>query len=248
VRFEDSPNSFKPRIIHKVRYGQDKFILLKNQRVHYIDAGEGDALVLLPGSYITYRIWNRLLPLLATEYRVLAPEFPGGLPGKAIDLTLPEQEELILQFLAQLNLEKVILLGGLKGGGTIFDLAARYPRLVQAIIAIEGGLIQSERPSHAPKNALLKHWDRLKTVGRPRMGLEEEARSIRCPLLYLYGTGSDYKTIQLERNVAYLKSYLPHSWIVAIEGSIQSLSRSNPQEIAELILDFLRTSRKQQAT
>jgi pimeloyl-ACP methyl ester carboxylesterase len=244
MKFEDSPKNFRPRIVRKMKYGLDKFVLLQHQRLHYVEAGAGAPLILVPGSYITYRIWNRLLPLLAAEYRVLAPEYPGGLPGKAVELSAAEQGDLILRFMRQLNLESVILLGGLKGGGVIFDLAARFPSLVKAIVAIEGGLIQPEKTLIGPKNALLKQWDRLRKPGRPRHDLEEEASSIKCPLLYLYGTGSDYKTILLEKNIAYLKTRLPQSWIVALEGSMQNLARNSPQEIAGLILEFLRTSFK----
>jgi pimeloyl-ACP methyl ester carboxylesterase len=245
MKFEESPNTFKPRFIRKVKSGQDNFVMLLRQRLHYIEAGQGDPIIMIPGSYVTYRIWNRLLPLLAAEYRVLAPEYPGGLPGKAVDLSLFEQTDLILQFTRQLNLGKVVLMGGLKGGGVIFHLAAAYPDLVRAIVGVEGGLIQPDGAHNGPKNALLKQWDRLKSVRKAKLDLEGEARAIKCPLMYLYGTGSDYKTIQLERNIAYLKENLPQAWIVALEGTMQGLARNSPEEIANLVLEFLNTALKQ---
>jgi pimeloyl-ACP methyl ester carboxylesterase len=242
VKFEDSPKTFKPRFVRKTKGGQDRFILLQNQRVHYVEAGEGEPLVMIPGSFITYRIWNQLLPLLALEYRVLAPEYPGGSVGKAVDLTVPEQTAFILKFVQQLNLDKVIFMGGLKGGGVVFDLAARYPLLVEAIIGVEGGLIQPQDCARGPKNALRKQWDRLRAVGKAKLDLKDEALLIKCPLMYVYGTGSDFKTIQLEKNIAYLKANLPQAWIVALEGSMQTLARNSPEEIADLILEFLRAS------
>jgi len=239
VKFEESPNSFRPRIIRKVKTGQDNFVMIQHQRLHYVEAGEGEPIIMVPGSYVTYRIWNHLLPLLAAEYRVLAPEYPGGLPGKAVELSLFEQTDLILKFGEQLKLGKVILMGGVKGGGVIFHLAALYPEMVKAIIGLEGGLIQPDGEHNHPKNALLKQWDRLKSVRKAKLDLEDEAREIKCPLLYLYGTGSDYKIIQLERNIAYLKENLPKAWIVALEGTMQGSARSCPQEIVNIILEFL---------
>ena len=100
MKFEDSPKTFKPRLVRRTKSGQDKFVLVGNQRVHYLEAGQGAPMVLIPGSFITYRIWNILLPLLAAEYRVLAPEYPGGSVGKAVDLTVPEQTDFILSLLS----------------------------------------------------------------------------------------------------------------------------------------------------
>ena len=107
-------------------------------------------------------------------------------------------------------------------------------------------LFNPKKAARGPKNALRKQWDRLRGVGKPKLNLKEEALLIKCPLMYLYGTGSDYKTIQLEKNVAYLKGNLPQAWIAALEGSMQTLARNSPEEIANLILEFLRVSLRDQ--
>jgi pimeloyl-ACP methyl ester carboxylesterase len=240
MKFGDSPNTFKPRFVHRTKTGQDKFILLGHQRIHYIEAGQGAPLILAPGSFITSRIWNSLMPLLSMEYLVFAPEYPGGPAGRAIEIPLHEQTELIFRFVQQLELGKTHLIGGLQAGRAIFDFAARYPQLVDHIIGLEGGIIRAQKAEKVPKNALLRQLERLNAVRKAKLGLEEEAKSIKSPILYLYGTGSDYKTILLEKNLEYLKKNLPQAWIVALEGSMPNLARTSPHEIADLILEFLR--------
>lgn len=52
--------------------------------LHVVDRGEGDAVVLLHGFPHTWRLWERVLPALAVEHRVLVPDLRGlGASGRA---------------------------------------------------------------------------------------------------------------------------------------------------------------------
>ncbi len=237
-----------PRLFHKAGYGLDKFILVGKHKLHYVEAGNGDPVVLIPGSHTTCRAWNRLMPLLGEHYRILALDYPGvgnsDKPRKGFNYTLQEQTDLIAVMVKQLGLNKVNLIGGLYGGAIAFDFAARYTGLVNKIVSIEGGVIQPENAKSAPHEYRVK----LPLVGdllgriarRSSTSLEEEARGIKSPVLYLYGTRSDLNKIALNKNIEYLKKYLPHAWIVSLEGGIHDLVLQKPVEVADLILEFLR--------
>ena len=46
-------------------------------RLHYVTAGEGPAVLLLHGWPQSWRMWEAIIPGLATRYRVVAPDLRG---------------------------------------------------------------------------------------------------------------------------------------------------------------------------
>ena len=87
------------RVFHKAKFGVDKFILVQTYKIHYVEAGAGEPVILIPGSYSTYRVWNRLMPLLAGDFRLLALDYVGvgdsDKPTKGFDYTIQEQTDII---------------------------------------------------------------------------------------------------------------------------------------------------------
>jgi pimeloyl-ACP methyl ester carboxylesterase len=247
---EKSRKEISPRIFHKARFGVDKFILVQRYKIHYVEAGQGEPVILIPGSYNTHRTWKRLMPLLSAEFRLLALDYIGSVDPQKGDenseITLQEQTDIIAKMVQQIGFEKVNLIGGYYGGTTVYDFAARYPDLVNKIISIEGSLVQSDtersssQQSSKGKNLSRLPWYKINLARKSTQSIEEEAKSIKAPLLYLFGASSDIKRIQLAANLEYLKTYLPHSWVVALEGSIHDLATQQPLDIATIILEFLR--------
>jgi pimeloyl-ACP methyl ester carboxylesterase len=289
------------RLFNKAKFGLDKFILVERYKIHYVEAGQegGEPVILIPGSYSTYRAWNRLMPLLAGQYRLLALDYVGvgdsDKPRSGFEYTIQEQTDLIAKMVLQMNPGKVNLVGGSYGGAIVFDFAARYSDLVNKIVSIEGGIIKPEKIKGDPLEYCLKFpvigdifvqvtrsgmlnkpvmklvagkwytemtaddkkealeqidsnarsasripWHKISLARKTSKNIEEEAKSIKSPILYLYGTKSDFKENLLGKNLEYLKTYLPHAWIVAMEGGIHDLAMQKPLEVASLILEFLR--------
>jgi pimeloyl-ACP methyl ester carboxylesterase len=298
LSLEKSPKENAARMIHKAKYGVDKFILVQKYKIHYVEAGAGEPIILIPGSYNTYRAWNRLMPLLAEDFRLLALDYVGpgdsDKPGKGFEHTIQEQTDLIVKMVQQMGLDKVSLIGSSYGGAIVFDFAARHPDLVSKIVSIEGGVIRPEKTRSDPMEYCLKFpvigdlfvkvartgdsrqpvdkqeagkwyfdmteedqkdaieqgssnaksasrvpWYKISLTRKTSLGIEEAAKYIRLPILYIYGTKSDFKKILLDKNIEYLKNFLPHAWIVALEGGIPDLVMQRPEEVASLILDFL---------
>jgi pimeloyl-ACP methyl ester carboxylesterase len=292
------PKVKSPRAFHKAKYGLDRFALVGNYKIHYVEAGKGEPVLLIPGSYSTYRAWNRLIPLMAAKFRLLALDYLGvgdsDKPRKGFDYTVQEQTDLIARMTRQLGLGKVSLIGGSYGGAIVFDFAARYPDLVDKIVSIEGGVVKPEIMKGDPMEYCLKFpvigdlfvqiartgvlnkpvakvitgkwysamtpmdreetldqvssniktasripWYKISIARKTSADIEEEAKSIKSPILYLYGTESDYKEILLDKNIEYLKRYHPQAWIVAVEGGIHDLAMQKPAEVADLVLEFL---------
>jgi hypothetical protein len=50
------------RVFHKAKFGVDRFILVQTYKIHYVEAGASEPVILIPGFASTR--WNRLMPLL----------------------------------------------------------------------------------------------------------------------------------------------------------------------------------------
>jgi len=230
---EQPGNIADRRILRSGRIGQDKFILVRTHRIHFSDAGQGEPVFLVASTYSSHRIWNRLAPRLAAEYRLLEPDYKIG------STPLEAQTDLIAEMVKQMNIGKVHLIGGPSGSPVVFDFAARHPDLVNKLISIQGGIFAPGPDTRKPAN---KNWFKLGLGPRKSISLEEKASTIKAPVLYIYGTSSDVDENYVDRNIEFLKNYLPGAWIVSLEGGLSAISRSSPDEISDLILVFLRSN------
>jgi len=110
-------------------------------RIFYREAGAKDAptVVLLHGYPSSSRMWERLIPLLADRYHLIAPDYPGfGLseaPTPArYRYSFDHLAETTAALLSQLGLSHYTLFMQDYGGPIGFRIAASAPEKVQAII------------------------------------------------------------------------------------------------------------------
>ncbi len=229
------------RFLRKAKYGLDKFVLIGKQKIHYVEAGQGDPIILIPGSSSTYRAWGRLMPLLAGDYRLLALDYPvntSSPSSQAGDFkAVQEWSEIIVSIIKQLKLGKVRLIGWGFGGAVAFDLAARFQELVDKIVTVSWyitGAAETKSISH-------HDWKKWGLKSNSNAGLMEEAKNIKQPVLYLYGTGTISQS-SMTNNLTFLQASIPQIWIIGLEGGIFELLVKSPQEVASLITKFLHTN------
>jgi haloalkane dehalogenase len=106
-------------------------------RVAYTDIGEGEPIVLLHGIPTWSYLYNDVIPKLAEQYRVIAPDFLGhGWSDRRdqFDRSLVTQAKMILQFLDALNLKRVNLVGHDTGGGVSLILAIEVPERIDRLV------------------------------------------------------------------------------------------------------------------
>lgn len=53
------------------------YAYLRDVRMHYVTAGQGEPVVLIHGWPQTWYAWRRLMPLLSDQYRLIAPDLRG---------------------------------------------------------------------------------------------------------------------------------------------------------------------------
>ena len=105
------------------------------------DEGQGPTLLLLHGIGASHLVWNSVLPLLASNHRVLAPDLRGhgrspNPPGS--HYTFEELEGDVLKLLDD-HEQPTVHLAGLSGGALLsLRLALDHPERVRSLVMISG--------------------------------------------------------------------------------------------------------------
>ena len=118
---------------------KEKYVEAGNIRTRYLEAGEGDPLLLIHGLGHWSGVWKYNIESLAQKYRVIAPDLVGY--GKT-DIPLDQIYDINLyiewldNFITALNLPKVILVGNSLGGAIVTVYAGTYPEKVTHLVAL----------------------------------------------------------------------------------------------------------------
>jgi pimeloyl-ACP methyl ester carboxylesterase len=108
-------------------------------QLHYVIGGQGDPVVLLHGWPETWYEWHKVMPALAKNYTVIAPDLRGlgdsskpltGYDGK----TLAED---IHQLVTQLGFKSIFLVGHDIGSNVVYPYAAEHPTEVRRLVVID---------------------------------------------------------------------------------------------------------------
>lgn len=122
----------RTRVEH--RYAQLDEVLL-----HYVEAGEGETMLLLHGWPQTWWEWRHVIPRLAERYRVIAPDL-RGLGDSSRPLGGYDKRTLagdLWQLVRSLGIERFHLVGHDWGGPTAFALAAAHGDAVAALAILD---------------------------------------------------------------------------------------------------------------
>ncbi|MGX9425256.1 MULTISPECIES: alpha/beta fold hydrolase [Bradyrhizobium] len=128
----------------------------------YVEAGEGDPIVLVHGGLQDYRFWNGHLPVLSKKHRIIAysrqNHFPNatskdGLPDAAADV----HGEDLAAILAELGIKRAHIVAHSAGAHAALFFASNHPEMVISLVVNEppaAGLLAG-----IPGSAeLLKEW------------------------------------------------------------------------------------------
>jgi pimeloyl-ACP methyl ester carboxylesterase len=128
-----------------------RFVEVSGIRIHYVDQGEGEPLVLLHGNGSSIQDFESsgLIRLASKQFRVIAFDRPGfghtaRPPGKV--WTPEAQAELFAAALEKLGVSRAMVLGHSWGASVAVALALRYPRLIEALIVASGYYYPTARP------------------------------------------------------------------------------------------------------
>ena len=117
-----------------------KFMNIKNAKIHYINAGDGEPIVFLHGIPASSYLWRNVIPVLAHKAHCVAPDLIGmGRSDKPdIQYTLDEHIQYLEDFVKALNLQNITLVvHGLLGSAIGFNYAMRNQNNIKAIAFYE---------------------------------------------------------------------------------------------------------------
>ncbi|MFN0148501.1 MAG: alpha/beta fold hydrolase [Dehalococcoidia bacterium] len=112
---------------------------LDGVRVHYVEEGEGAAIVLLHGFGASTFSWRHIIPLLAANHRVIAMDLPGfGFSDRNSSIVLGQQRqaERVAALMAHLGVATATVVGHSMGGAIAQRLAVTFPGRVDRLILL----------------------------------------------------------------------------------------------------------------
>lgn len=114
---------------------------IHGHEVSYRDEGSGPVLLLLHGIAGSGRAWREVLPDLARDHRVIAPDLLGhGESAKPIgDYSLGAYASGIRDLLGVLGVERATIVGQSFGGGVAMQLAYQHPELCERLVLVDSG-------------------------------------------------------------------------------------------------------------
>jgi pimeloyl-ACP methyl ester carboxylesterase len=141
-----------------------KFVDVDGVRLHYVERGNGEPLVLLHGngSMIQDFASSGLLDIAARKYRVIVFDRPGFGYSKRPRLTVwtPDaQAALIRKALGQIGISQAIVLGHSWGASVAMALALKDPKLVTRLILASGYFYPTVRGD------VLASWQAIPVIG-----------------------------------------------------------------------------------
>ncbi len=114
---------------------------LHGHDVEYATAGEGPAVLLIHGITSSLRTWSKVLPRLAENHRVIAPDLLGhGASAKPRgDYSLGSFASGLRDIMIALDVPTATVVGHSMGGGIAMQLAYQFPERVERLALVNSG-------------------------------------------------------------------------------------------------------------
>jgi pimeloyl-ACP methyl ester carboxylesterase len=111
---------------------------LPQGRIRYREAGNGEPILLVHGLLTNSELWREVIPRLAADFRVIAPDWPLGshtIPlNDGADLSPPGLAQIVADFMAELDLDGVTLVGNDTGGAICQLVATRHAERIARLV------------------------------------------------------------------------------------------------------------------
>jgi len=117
----------------------DSYADVNDIRLHYVEGGDGEPLVLLPSWPQTWWEFSRVLPQLAQRYRVIAVDLRGmggsGKPAGGYDKKTMAAD--IHALIARLGFDSVNIAGNDIGSMVAYSFAANHPEATMKLVMMD---------------------------------------------------------------------------------------------------------------
>jgi pimeloyl-ACP methyl ester carboxylesterase len=120
---------------------EHKSIDIHGERLAYYDEGHGEAILLVHGMAGSSATWREIMPRLAKDYRVIAPDLLGhGQSAKPrTDYSLGAFAVGLRDLLDELGVDSATVVGHSLGGGIAMQFLYQHPDYCRRLILISSG-------------------------------------------------------------------------------------------------------------
>jgi esterase len=107
----------------------------------FLERGVGPTVVLVHGALQDYRYWDAQVSSLSPQFRVIAVSlrhyYPERWNGKGADFSAQQQAKDLVEFIENLGIGPVYLVGHSRGGRVTLDAARARPDLIRKLVLME---------------------------------------------------------------------------------------------------------------
>jgi len=128
----------------------EKNITVNGLKIHYLEGGKGDFLVLIHGFGANKDNWTRISKFLTPYFHVIAPDLPGfGESNKEPNdkYTIKDQAMFIKRFVDKIGIKSFHIGGNSMGGNISGQYAALFQDDLKSLFLIAPGGVISSKPS-----------------------------------------------------------------------------------------------------
>lgn len=125
-----------------------KYASINNHRIHYLDEGQGDVVVLVHGNPTWSFFYRNVIKALRSQYRVIAFDHVGcGLSDKPthFDYTLTSHIQMMSDFLSHLKIDRCSLIVHDWGGAIGFGYAIANTPAIDKIVVLNTAAFRSKK-------------------------------------------------------------------------------------------------------
>src|SRR5207248_9052012 len=117
---------------------QAERLRIRGRDVSYRTAGAGPAIVLIHGMASSSTTWNAVVPVLAEQATVIAPDLPGhgGSTNPGGDYSLGAHASWVRDLMVALDIPRATLVGHSLGGGVAMQTAYQFPDRTERLVQI----------------------------------------------------------------------------------------------------------------
>jgi pimeloyl-ACP methyl ester carboxylesterase len=123
-----------------------RYLELNGDRIAYRDEGDGETLLLVHGMAGSSATWRELIPRLASQFRVVAPDLLGhGESDKPrSDYSLGGYAIWLRGFMDAMGIARATVIGQSLGAGIAMQFAYQHRQRCERLVLIDGSGLESE--------------------------------------------------------------------------------------------------------
>jgi pimeloyl-ACP methyl ester carboxylesterase len=142
-----------------------KDAIVFSYKIHYLEAGRGQPVILLHGSGGEGARWMPQIEALSKEFRVIAPDHIGfGQSDKPMTTYHSGVfAGFVVGFMKTIGIPRATFIGQSLGAAVALDLAAHHSDMVQRLVLVDGGGFRS--PTDPPRSAPDWHARQIANAG-----------------------------------------------------------------------------------